>query len=154
MVSSLSEVWKFEKRIWKEFKQEILFSSPLSLSPLAHFPGPFSFSSFLFPGPRSQLRPPASFSPPRALAAHAGPTRSPADPTAPPPFSFCAGGWQVGPGRQALPLPPAAGWSHLHSWPPAVTGRVRCSPAIKSSQSSHNEAPPSFPPLQTTVTSP
>jgi hypothetical protein len=32
-----------------------------------------------------------------------------------------------------------------HSWPLAVTGRVRRSPAIKPSQSSHSEAPPSFP---------
>jgi hypothetical protein len=37
----------------------------------------------------------------------------------------------VGPDRQAHPLPPAAGWPRPLFKPPAVTGRVRRSPAIK-----------------------
>jgi hypothetical protein len=98
------EVWKFEKRIWKEFKKKKKKTSSLSLSFLSNRPTPsfsprFPRASGLFP-----------FFPVRAQSAHSGPAASSADPTPrAPPFSFCAWGRQVGPGRQAFPLPPAAG---------------------------------------------
>jgi hypothetical protein len=46
----------------------------------------------------------------RAQSAHSGPVRLPRRPsTAPSPFSFCARDCQVGPGRQAFPLPSTGG---------------------------------------------
>jgi hypothetical protein len=88
------------------------------LSPL----GLFFLFLFLFPQPARLFRPLAS---PRlhVPAAHAGPARLSASPTAPFPFSFSRSQWQVGPGRQAFPYHlPRISCAPLHGRRPLPAG--------------------------------
>jgi hypothetical protein len=107
----------------KSFKKEnlLFFFSPSPLSFL------FQPAHLLFLARNEQGRRPS-------FPMHSGPgwpSLLPAGPALPPPFSFAGGHWQVGPGHQAHPLPPAAGWPRPLFKPPAVTGRVCRFPAIK-----------------------
>jgi hypothetical protein len=116
MVSCLSEVWKFEKWIWKEFKKKVI-QNPAPLSPL-HF-RPSQPTSLPPPPPSLSLSLSLSSSAheanlaaglfPERERAQAGPRCAASTPRRPNhlphPFLFCAGRWQVGPEYQGHHLP-------------------------------------------------
>jgi hypothetical protein len=67
-----------------------------------------------------------------------------------PSFSFCATRRQVGPSRQALPLPPVGGSAAPHQGRRPTPTR----PRLQTELLSRSEASPFTPPLQTVVSPP
>jgi hypothetical protein len=130
-----------------EFEKSLKKRNPFLFCPL-----PFSFSPlprpvFLFFLSFSRPAKPAQaadlfLSPPRASGPR-WPNSLPRRPNRAASFSFSARGRQVGPGRQALLLPSAAGQPPIRD-----ASRYRHlprAPRLQTPPSSRNEAPPSFP---------
>jgi hypothetical protein len=143
----LIEVWKFEKWIWKENLKEKGKPFSLSLSLSFSFLPPAQIQPASNPGQQA-----FSFFPHRARRRPKWPNIAARRPsTASLPSLLRAGRWQVGPGRQALPQPPAGSAAPPFA-PPAVTGRFPRAPRLQAPYLSSNEASPSLPPLQSTFT--